>query len=543
MDLLRLLLRLAMCFILVVAAASCSRSRPADDRNFTAVPAPTRCAVGDRPEVALQGQVPAQMRATGFNGFNCNLKLAGKYTGEGGGWGSVVVEDGSQHVCAYYATGNVRNVLTNKVMQRSRPGTQIVDVTDPDRPRWVGNLTSGGMLDPWESLKYNPRRHLLAATAGANSVNGNAELDLYDVSGDCRHPELLSDRQVGTGTDGGLKLPRPPIGHEGNFAPDGRTFYVGDIVNETYNAVDVSDPRAPKVIASFDMRQGPLAGIDKNGTSHGLSISDDGNRGYFVSSGFPNRKALRDPKAKVSDGFYVVDTSEVQRRAPHPVMKLISSVAVRDGSLAQLSVSLTVGGRPYLVFVQEGGSVGSYDVATASSYVQDVEAACAAQMTPFPAARIYDLSDEKRPKLVSKLMLQVHDPRNCSRVTPDLTGLTVFTYGSHYCTVDNRQHATALACSYLNSGIRVFDIRDPSHPREIAYFNPPGTATVGNGSIHAQAMQWHPRGPDWCTSRVDFDFRNHSLTTMCMDNGLMIMRFENGVWPMKESLPTSEQTN
>src|SRR5256885_14501243 len=36
------------------------------------------CGPEDHPETALQGQVPASLRATGFQGFNCNLKLVGR---------------------------------------------------------------------------------------------------------------------------------------------------------------------------------------------------------------------------------------------------------------------------------------------------------------------------------------------------------------------------------------------------------------------------------------------------------------------------------
>jgi len=71
-------------------------------------------------------------------------------------------------------------------------------------------------------------------------------------------------------------------------------------------------------------------------------------------------------------------------------------------------------------------------------------------------------------KSLSRLALEVHNPANCAAVLPDLVGLGIFTYGSHYCSVDNKHHATTLACGYFNSGIRVFDIRNPRHPKEIA---------------------------------------------------------------------------
>ena len=45
-----------------------------------------RCGPGDHPETALQGQVPAALRAAGFHGFNCNLELIGQSRGDGANW-------------------------------------------------------------------------------------------------------------------------------------------------------------------------------------------------------------------------------------------------------------------------------------------------------------------------------------------------------------------------------------------------------------------------------------------------------------------------
>src|SRR5205823_5822360 len=44
------------------------------------------CGPNDHPETALQGQVPAAMRAAGFKGFNCNLELLGQSKGDGANW-------------------------------------------------------------------------------------------------------------------------------------------------------------------------------------------------------------------------------------------------------------------------------------------------------------------------------------------------------------------------------------------------------------------------------------------------------------------------
>jgi hypothetical protein len=169
-----------------------------------------------------------------------------------------------------------------------------------------------------------------------------------------------------------------------------------------------------------------------------------------------------------------------------------------------------------------------------------VQAACTAGLLPFPTARIFDISDEKHPTEVVKLTLEVHDPKNCAQVLPDIDGLNIFTYGSHYCSVDNRDNATALACGYFNSGIRVFDIRKLDKVREIAYYNP-ASASAKPGSSHAVFGQWREGGPDWCASRLDFDHAKRQLVTMCQDNGGLVLQFARGTWPFPESTPSRSQ--
>src|SRR5262249_8824839 len=129
---------------------------------------------------------------------------------------------------------------------------------------------------------------------------------------------------------------------------------------------------------------------------------------------------------------------------------------------------------------------------------------------------------------------EVHDAANCEKIAPDLVGLATFVYGSHYCSVDNRRRATTLACGYFNSGIRVFDIRDPIRPREIAYYNPAGTTTRSPGSGHTGA-NWVPGGPDWCPSQVHLDADAGTVWSTCMDNGFLLMKFTHNAWPFAET--------
>ena len=46
-------------------------------------------------------------------------------------------------------------------------------------------------------------------------------------------------------------------------------------------------------------------------------------------------------------------------------------------------------------------------------------------------------------------------------------------YQAHYCSTPSRINPAIVACSFIMSGLRVFDIRNPYKPREVAYFNKP----------------------------------------------------------------------
>lgn len=476
------------------------------------------CGANDRPETALQGQVPAALRANGFIGFSCNLVLLGQMKNDGANWQSAHFYDGAR-TCAYHGSSFA---TTN----RTHLGVPVVDITSPAAPTTTTFLTTTAMLDPWESLKVNERRKVLAADNGNNGGAG-PELDIYDISGDCRFPQLLSSVAMTAAPDG-IPDNGSVSGHEGEWAPDGLTYYIGDTRNWKYHAVDTTDLTHPVVISTFD----PLA---FGWRTHGLSISSDGRRAYFTSPGNPS--SLSDlVNATTNNGFMIVDTSDVQDKKPNPVMRLIAKVPIKEGTAAQHTIPVKIAGKPYVIHVDEGGSAGGGN--DAATYLSRAQAACSAGMPPFAAPQFVDISDETNPKIVSRVALETHDPANCAKVLPDVVGLSVFTYGSHYCSVDNRDNATTLACGFFNSGIRIFDIRDPLHPKEIAYYNPAGTTTPSPGSNHIGPRvpnTWVAGGPDWCSAQVHLNAATGTVWSTCQDNGVIILKFTNGVWPFPES--------
>ena len=484
------------------------------------------CQPTDNPESALQGQVPAALRASGFKGFNCNLQLIGQSQGEGASWQHAWFQDGAGHKCAYYDTASPKDGTAG----RAHLGTVVLDVSDPKNPTPTAYLTTTAMLDPWESLKVNERRQLLGAENGTNAAGG-PELDLYDLSGDCRNPQLLSS--VATGTPGNGDAAALPagqnlLGHEGNFTPDGLTWYSGDRgTPKKYTATDISNTVHPTLMGTWNLPQIYPTSI----TTHGLTVSDDGTRAYVSQAG-----VLADPTtiatAVPTNGVIILDVTDFQKRVANPQAKQVSVLTWKDGGQTQHTIPVTIAGKSYLVVVEEIGSGGNSSAGW--------QAACGAGLPPFNMARILDISDETQPKIVSRLMLEVHDPANCSKVLPDLVGLSSFTYGSHYCSVDNRHNATTLACGYFNSGIRVFDIRDPLRPKEIAYFNPAGATSQKLGSNHFNPNSTiksgtQAGGADWCNAQIHLDVATASLQTTCQDSGFLSLKFENGVWPFPES--------
>ena len=118
------------------------------------------------------------------------------------------------------------------------------------------------------------KRGLLAAVLGNPSTYPGLVV-VYDVSQDCRQPVLQSTAPVAR------------LGHESGFSRTARPS-TPPAPRQTITAIDVTDPKRPHAIW-----QG-------NVTSHGMSLSDDGNRAYLAD---PDGELLdprhqRDPGAQ-----------------------------------------------------------------------------------------------------------------------------------------------------------------------------------------------------------------------------------------------------
>src|SRR4051812_43067488 len=386
----------------------------------TAVPR-ARCDAASKPEPDVQGRVPAGSAA---NGLWCNATLI-SHQGTSGGFKVLRYVDPAGHECAYYDTALLfpLNALN---LNSSGLGVVVLDMADPAHPQQTEMLTEVPMLSPHESLSLNTARGLLAAVSG-NPATAPGLVSLYDVHGDCRRPQLQFTK------------PLARFGHESGFSLDGRTFYATGTATQSITAIDVTNTTDPHVLW-----QGAIL-------SHGMSLSDDGNRAYIA-----------DPTGR---NLLILDTSEIQARKPDPQAREISRVTWAPVSIPQNAIPFTEGGHPYVLEFDE------YNAATLGSGSPD----------DVGAARIIDIADEAHPRVIANIRLEINQPAAHHAAAGDPGASSpVQGYAAHYCNVPTRVNPKLVACSFIASGLRVFDITELTKPKEIAYFVAPTNARTEN---------------------------------------------------------------
>jgi hypothetical protein len=425
-----------------------------------------QCAPGSKPEPGIQGRVPA---GAATDGLHCNVSLVARQ-GTSGGFKVLRYVDRGGRECAFYDTALLFPVNALKLDTTSQ-GVAVIDMSDPAHPVQTDTLTELPMLSPHESLNLNPRRGLLAAVLGNPSTYPGL-VSIYDVSEDCRHPVIQSTRPVAR------------IGHESGFSPDGRTFWASGTAFESITAVDVTDPKSPHAVW-----QGNIV-------AHGMTIRGDGNRAYIADPG---------------GEMLILDTSEIQSRRPNPQAREVSRLTWKSASIPQNAIPFTSGGKPYVLEIDE------YTDGTTGAGDRDAVG----------AARIIDISDERAPRVVSNLRLQVNQPEDHAAASGDPGALSpVQGYAAHYCSLSTEVDPTVVACSFITSGLRVFDITDLLHPKEIAYYVAPTQPRAENGFMASDFAMSKPvivpdRREVWYTDGT---------------TGFYVLRVAREAWPSRAGL-------
>jgi hypothetical protein len=138
--------------------------------------------------------------------------------------------------------------------------------------------------------------------------------------------------------------------------------------------------------------------------------------------------------------------------------------------------------------------------------------------------------------------LEVNDPDNCDKTQPEQNAALSLMYSSHYCTADDPHDTTAIACTWLASGLRVFDVRDPLHPREVAYYNSGGRSDTAEGNSPFFEVLLGTRTKDSTSTAVRWvrGADGHwQIWTMSSLGGVQILRFTNGAYPVAQTAATT----
>ncbi|MDX6659553.1 MAG: hypothetical protein QOJ55_375 [Solirubrobacteraceae bacterium] len=434
---------------------------------FTATPL-VPCGPGSRPQPGVDGRVPA---GSAKDGLYCNVALVG-HQGTEGGFKVLRYIDAGGRECAFYDT-TLMFPLNALNPGAGSEGVAVLDMSNPAHPVQTDTLTTTPMLSPHESLNLNTKRGLLAAVNG-NLATEPGFVSIYDVHADCRHPVLQSNG------------PFARFGHESGFSPDGKTFYATSTALQSITAIDVTNPKAPHAVW-----QG-------NVFSHGMSLSADGNRAYVA-----------DPKGNM----LILDTSQIQARKPNPQTREISRLTWNSVSIPQNAIPFTEHGHPYVLEFDE------YDQSTLNP---------GGDPNMVGEARIIDISDETKPHIVSNLRLQVDQPAEHAAAANDPGGNGAPQgYAAHYCNIPSRVDPKVVACSFIASGLRIFNIADLVHPKEIGYFVAPPQARSENGNTPS----------DFAMSKPAFAPERREVWFSDGTSGFYVLRVAKSVWPDATGAP------
>lgn len=330
---------------------------------------------------------------------------------------------------------------TDRSKDHLRPGVLIVDISEPSDPRVVGEISTPDTPAQGETsreLRIWPQEGLLLV------MSVSCREDLHDCGPARVTPAIrFFDVSGAAATKPRLVSTYYPSLEPHEFYlwqdPDDRsrvllylsTPYQGD------NGMIVTDiSRAREGIFDEIVRWGaifPERGA--GGDLHSLSLSPDGTRAYL---------------AYLTDGFMVLDTSEVAAGHTDPELFLITDLSQRPrwpGWGAHSAVG--VPGKAFALTTDEvyGGRR-------------------AIDGCPWGWVRLISISDETRPVVTSEFRLSHNQPAYCDDVEERRDRLSSFS--SHNPTLT----PNVAFISWHSGGLQAVDISDPSRPAQITEFLP-----------------------------------------------------------------------
>ena len=409
--------------------------------------------------------VPAQQQAE-----KKDLDLVGYHDLQGrGAYQPVITEQGGRWI-AYigHHGGALRNPLTRAVEDN---GTSIIDVTDPHAPRYLhhipGERGSGAQMVRVCKGSDLPR-------AGRGKVYllrtlGDSAHEIWDVTRPEKPFHLVTVVRGLHGTHKNWWECDTGIAYLVSGVPGWRTSRMTQIY-------DLGDPAKPVFIRNFGLpgQQPGASGEVPTGLHGAISTGPKGNRVYFGhgtnSDGIlqivDRKRLLNGPKESTTENLRY---PQIARFDLPPSYGAHTAFPVRGMDLPESSGRL--GRRDFVVVTNEALGEG-----------------CGGTRQK---VWLIDVTDEARPEVASTWELDDRIGNFCAR--PGRVGA----HSSHenFTPVYYRR---IMFIAHFNAGVRAVDIRDPYHPKEIAYYVP----AVGGRTVHTNNVEVDDRGYIYIVDRA-----------------------------------------
>ncbi len=326
-------------------------------------------------------------------------------------------------------------------------GVWAVDVRDPAKPRPLGQFgvfKGSDDEDVWvgavRTRAFSGDLAAVGIQPCARDEPSFAGLALYDVS-DPSVPKELG--RLATGVARGvheLGVARRADGRLLALAAVPGSFPLSNGAKGDLRVIDISDPRHPAELADWDVRRDGPAELRAQ-----LGARED----VFCHSAWPFADGTKLFASYWAAGVQFLDISDPTRP------KWIGRSSYKPGDRAKAAHSGWFN-RDETLFVQNDETLGVNPKTPGETWTYQ---------------RIWDTRDLAHPKLVSSFATEAAAPGADGRI--GLDGI----YSVHNAVIDGELEYA----SWYSDGVRVVDLADPAHPREVGYFVPPASGNAPEG--------------------------------------------------------------